>query len=74
LANTDVSVAILGFSRLSQVEENLKALELYAKWDRTIEKRVREITNNDVEPEINFNTWTPSKLRRDQSLNCPGQL
>jgi len=29
IANKDVSTCILGFTRLSQVEENLKALELY---------------------------------------------
>jgi len=31
-------VALLGFSKLEQIDENLKALELYAIWDKNIEK------------------------------------
>lgn len=71
MANSDVSVAILGFSRLSQVEENLKAIELFGKWTQELEKRIRALLNNDLESEINFNTWTPSNQRRDLSLVCP---
>jgi hypothetical protein len=29
LANSDVSVALVGFTSVKQVEENLKALDLY---------------------------------------------
>jgi len=38
IANTDVSTCILGFSKLSQVDENLKAYELYKKWNDELEK------------------------------------
>ena len=37
IANGDVSTCILGFSNVSQVEENLKALELYYKWTPELE-------------------------------------
>ena len=43
IANRDVSTCILGFTKLSQVEENLKAIELMKIWTVDIEKRVREI-------------------------------
>ena len=33
LANKDVSTMILGFSKLQYVDDNMKALELYKKWD-----------------------------------------
>lgn len=65
IANKDVSTCILGFTRVSQVEENLKALELYAKWTPEIEKRVRSAIDNDPEAMIDFRTWGPMANRRD---------
>ncbi len=69
IANTDVSSCILGFTKLSQVEENLKALELYYKWTPEIEKKTRDILNNDPEATMNFRTWGPMAQRRDEALN-----
>jgi voltage-dependent potassium channel beta subunit len=43
VANTDVSTCLLGFSRLEQIDENLKALELYYKWNQEIENKVEAI-------------------------------
>jgi len=63
-----VSTCILGFTKLSQVEENLKALELYQKWTPEIEKKVRDILENDPEPTTDFRTWAPMAHRRDQAL------
>jgi aryl-alcohol dehydrogenase-like predicted oxidoreductase len=37
IANRDVSTCLLGFTRISQVQENLKGLELYYKWTPEIE-------------------------------------
>lgn len=71
IANTDVSTCILGFTRLSQVEENLKALELYYKWTPEIEKKVRAILENDPEATMDFRTWGPMKQRRDEALKAP---
>ena len=59
IANRDVSTCILGFTRISQVEENLKSLELYQKWTPEIEKKVRDVLANDPEPMTNFRTWAP---------------
>lgn len=68
IANTDVSTCILGFTRLSQVEENLKALELYKKWNADIEKRVSEILSNDPEAIMDFRSWAPMPNRRVESV------
>jgi voltage-dependent potassium channel beta subunit len=68
IANTDVSTCILGFTKLYQVEENLKALELYYKWTPEIEKKVREILDNEPEATTNFRTWAPLAQRRDLAL------
>ncbi len=65
IANSDVSTCILGFTKISQVEENLKALELYYKWTSEIEKKVRAILENDPEATTDFRTWGPMKMRRD---------
>ena len=63
-----MSSCILGFTKLAQVEENLKALELYYKWTPEIEKRVRDILANDPEPQMDFRKWAPLKARRDEAL------
>ena len=73
IATTDTSTCILGFTRLSQVEENLKAIELYQKWTPEIEKKVRDVLGNDPEPTMDFRTWGPMPQRRDQSLNYLGK-
>ena len=68
IANTDVSTCILGFTRLSQVEENLKSLELYYKWTPDIEKKVRAILDNEPETTTNFRSWSALPQRRDEAL------
>ena len=69
IANKDVSTCILGFTRLEQVDENLKALELYKTWNADLEKRVREILANDPESELDWRKWSPQAQRRDTALN-----
>jgi aryl-alcohol dehydrogenase-like predicted oxidoreductase len=68
IANQDVSTCILGFTRLEQVDENLKALELYKKWDADLEKKIRAILDNEPENDMDWRTWQPQKMRRDQAL------
>jgi aryl-alcohol dehydrogenase-like predicted oxidoreductase len=43
MRNQDVSVCLLGASKPSQIEENLKALQLYKKWTPEIEEKI-EVT------------------------------
>ena len=68
IANRDVSTCILGFTRLSQVEENLKALELYHKWNEEIEKRVEAALGNAPETTMDWRSWKPLEQRRSQAL------
>jgi len=68
IANKDVSTCILGFTKISQVEENLKALELMKIWTVDIEKRVREILGNDPDGVMEFRNWKPMPQRRDVAL------
>jgi len=69
IANKDVSTCLLGFTRLAQVDENMKALELYKIWDEEKEKKVREILNNDPETDMDWRTWKPQPNRRDVQLH-----
>ena len=68
VANQDVSTCILGFSRLSQVDENLKAIELYKKWNKDIEGRVKAILDNEPEIDMDWRTWSPAPQRREESV------
>ena len=68
IANKDVSTCILGFTRVEQVTENLKALELYYQWNADIEKRVRNILGNDPEADMDWRRWAPMAARRDDAL------
>lgn len=68
IANGDVSTCILGFTRVSQVEENLKALDLYYKWTPELEKKVRDVLGTDPEAVMDWRSWAPMKNRRDDAL------
>jgi len=52
-----VSTCLLGFTKIEQVEENLKALDLYKKWDADLEKKVNEVFNNTPEADMNWRSW-----------------
>ena len=66
IATSDTSTAILGFSRVSQIDENLKAIEVLEKWSPELEKRCSEALNNTPEMELNWRTWKPEHARRTE--------
>lgn len=45
---------MLGFSRVSQVDENLKAVELYRLWNADIEAKCKAILDNEPEADMDF--------------------
>ena len=65
IASNDVSTLILGFSKISQLDENVKALELYNKWSKTLEGKIEKILENPVDPAINFRVFAPIPQRRE---------
>lgn len=69
LANTDVSTVILGFTRLSQVDENIKALELYEKWNADIEKKCKDALDNEPESDMDWRKWAPLEQRRQIAVS-----
>jgi aryl-alcohol dehydrogenase-like predicted oxidoreductase len=68
LANKNVSTLILGFSKTSYVDENLKALELYKKWTPEIEQRIEAILKNSPAPPMNFRLFRPDATHRHQAV------
>lgn len=68
MANQDTSVALVGATSMSQIEDNIKAVELLKRWNQTLEDKVAKILNNQPESELDFNTWSPSTPRRQEAL------
>ena len=67
VANLDTSTCILGASKLSQLEENLKCLDVLAKWTPELENRIEEIIGTRPEDWTDYITWgkmTPRRLNR----------
>jgi len=46
LANSDTSTCLLGASRVEQLEENIKALELFKKWNSSVEEKCNQLLKN----------------------------
>jgi voltage-dependent potassium channel beta subunit len=71
VANMDTSTCILGASKVSQLEENLKSLQILAKWTPELEKRIEEIMGNKPEDWTDTKTWKPMTPRRMKRLYKP---
>ena len=68
----DTSTTILGFSRVEQIDENLKSIDLIDKWTPELEKKIRDILTNDPEATFDCRKWSSMPMRRDQSLLTHG--
>lgn len=64
LKNPDVSTAIVGATKVSQIEENLGALDAYSKLTPEVLARIETILDNRPTPHTNFRTWKPFAPRR----------
>lgn len=67
-----MSTQLLGFSRLEQVDENLKCLELYHKWNREIEEKVENAVKFAPVPShthsMNYKTFQMIQSRREVAV------
>lgn len=54
LKNPNVSSVILGASRLEQIEDNLKALDVLPLLTEEVMNKIEEITDNRPEPHVNW--------------------
>ena len=69
IANPDCSTTILGASRVSQLEETVKAVEIYKKLDKDILKEIEEILGNVPKGEIDYRDWQELPSKRNINLN-----
>ena len=68
IVNPDVSTCIIGATKVSQVEENCKALEVVKKLDKDILIEIEKILDNVPKGEIDFRTWKELPSRRNVAL------
>ena len=69
LVNSDISTAIMGASRVSQIESNLEALEIASKWTPELEERVSKLLDNQPETAMDFTVWKNKKSRRSLRID-----
>lgn len=74
LVNKDVSSCIIGASRLSQLESNLKALEIAAGWTSEFEEKINKVLGNDAAPLMNWLHFAPFPSRRGAVLDTDMEL
>ncbi len=67
-ANKDVSTVILGATKKSQLHENIKSLDLLAKWSHEIDEKVDGILGNKPEEEMNYKSSGKWAGRRTEQL------
>ena len=69
IANPDVSCCILGASKGAQIDENVKALEIYKKLGKEDFIEIEKILGNTPQGEIDYLTWKELPSRRNISMN-----
>ena len=69
IANPDISCCILGASKGSQVDENVKALEVYKKMDKKDFIEIEKILDNTPKGEIDYSKWQEMPSRRNIAMN-----
>ena len=69
IVNKDVSTCIFGASKISQVDSNVKALEVAEKWTPEIEERINNLLKNEPEMPVHYRTFAPWPARRPTRVN-----
>jgi len=64
IKNKDVSTALIGSSKVSQLEENLKALQFVDKITPDIAEKIEEVLKNRPDPGMNTRTFAKNPYRR----------
>ena len=69
IANPDCSTTILGASKVSQLEETVKAVEIYKKLNKDILIEIEKILGNAPKGEIDYRDWKELPSRRNINLD-----
>jgi voltage-dependent potassium channel beta subunit len=68
IVNPDVSTSIMGATKISQLEEDIKALSLYKKLDKNILLEIEKILMNTPQGEVLFRNFNVLRSRRNINL------
>ena len=68
IVNPDITACIVACSKVSQLDETLKAVEIYKKLDKETLIEIEKILGNAPEGEIDFSTYTCLPSRRNVAL------
>lgn len=69
VVNSDMSTVIFGASSIKQVESNVDALNLAARWTQEIEDKMNTIFVNTPEAEMDLRKFKPMTHRRQVALD-----
>ena len=69
IANPDVSVCILGASKASQLDDTIKAVEVYKNIDKDTWVEIEKILDNTPKGEIDYRSWKELPSRRNVAMN-----
>lgn len=68
IVNKDVTSCIFGATKTSQVEANIKALEVAANWTQEIEDKIEAVLGNAPQPAMDWSSFAPMEPRRKESV------
>jgi len=71
IANKDCTVALMGFSRVGQVEPNLLALKALEQWSPELEAKLEKILDNTPPAEVYWRTFGAQPGRRATQVYKP---
>ena len=69
IANPDVSVCLLGASKASQLDDTIKAVEVYRTIDKDTWIEIEKILDNTPKGEIDYRSWKELPSRRNVAMN-----
>jgi len=64
LKNPNVSTAIIGATKIEQLDDCLGSLELVKKWTPELDKKINSILDTTPKGKFNWNTFSPGQPRR----------
>ena len=69
IANPDVNCCLFGASKATQIEDNVKALDIYKKIDKDTFIEIEKIMDNAPTGEMDYLTFTQLPSRRNVAMN-----
>ena len=68
IANPDISVCLLGASKASQLDDTIKAVEVYKTIDKDTWIEIEKILDNTPKGEIDYRSWKELPSRRNLAM------